>query len=183
MIIATLIRTIASESGAAQTPSAFFPEAAEIIYGGLASVLVIGALVKFAGPMAKKSFADRTARIQADIDSARGARSQADEDASRIRSALGDIASERARLLADADKQAAAVVSEGRTRVAAEMADIESKALSDIAAASGRAKDDLEAEIKRLARTAADRVIAQSMNDSTQQALVEGFISNVGAAR
>ena len=183
MNIATLIATIASEGGAAQTPSAFFPEAAEIIYGGLASVMVIGALVKFAGPMAKKSFADRTARIQADIDSARDARTRADDDATRIRSALGDIQSERARILADADQQAAALVADGRARVAAEMADIEQKALADIATASGRAKDDLEAEIKRLARAAADRVIAQSMNDSTQQALVEGFISNVGAAR
>lgn len=183
MIIATLIGTLASEGGPAQTPSAFMPEAAEYIYGGLASTIVIGALIKFAGPVAKKGFVARTERIQAEIDSARDAKAQAANDAEQIRSALGDISSERARILADADQQAAALVTEGRARVAAEMADIESKALSDIATASGRAKDDLEAEIKRLARAAADRVIAQSMNDSTQQALVEGFINNVGAAR
>ena len=183
MNIATLIGTIASEGGAAETPSAFFPEAAEMIYGGIASVIVIGSLIKFAGPMAKKAFAARTERIQAEIDSARSAKEQAANDAAQIRSALGDISSERARILADADQQAAALVTEGRARISAEMADIEAKAMSDIAVASGRAKDDLEAEIKRLARAAADRVIAQSMNDSTQQALVEGFISNVGAAR
>ena len=68
MNIATLIGTIASEGGAAETPSAFFPEAAEMIYGGIASVIVIGSLIKFAGPMAKKAFAARTERIQAEID-------------------------------------------------------------------------------------------------------------------
>ena len=183
MSIATIVGLLASEGGAAQTPSAFMPEMAELIYGGLASTIVIGGLIKFAGPLAKKGFAARTERIQNEIDSARAAKTDAAADAARIRSALGDISSERARILADADQQATALVSDGRARVAAEMADIESKALADIATASGRAKDDLEAEIKRLARVAADRVIAQSMNDATQQALVEGFINNVGAAR
>ena len=49
-----------------------YPETGEIIYGGLVSVIVVGALVKFAGPMVKKSFADRTARIQKQLDDAVG---------------------------------------------------------------------------------------------------------------
>ena len=44
------------------------PETAEIVYGGLASVIVIGALVKFAGPSIKKSFNARTAKIQKELD-------------------------------------------------------------------------------------------------------------------
>ena len=43
-----------------------WPELKEIIYGGIASVLVIGSLVKFAGPLAKKALAARTERIQAE---------------------------------------------------------------------------------------------------------------------
>ena len=159
------------------------PETAEIIYGGLASVLVIAALVKFAGPMIKKSLADRTARIQADIDNAQATRDAAEVEASNIRTALGDITSERARILAEADSQAAAVIADGRTRIAAEMADIEAKAMADIANAGARVGDELRAEISRLSAVAVERVVAQAMDDRARQDLIENFISNVGAAR
>lgn len=159
------------------------PETAEIIYGGLASVLVIGALVKFAGPMIKKSLSDRTARIQADIDSAKSTRDAAEVEAGRIRTALGDITAERARLLAEADSQAAAVIADGRARVAAEMADIEAKAMADIANAAGRVREELESDIKRLSRIAVEQVVANAVNDTVRQDLIENFITNVGATR
>jgi F-type H+-transporting ATPase subunit b len=155
------------------------PETFEIIYGGIASTLVIGALIKFAGPIVKKSLAARTERIQNEIDNARNARSNAETEAQQIRSALGDISSERARILAEADAAAAAVLSEGRARVANEMADVEAKALADIANASGRVQDELASDIKRLARIASDKVIASAMNDSVRQDLIENFISGV----
>lgn len=159
------------------------PETAEIIYGGLASVLVIGALIKVAGPMIKKSMAARTERIQNEIDNARNTKQAAEVEAGRIRTALGDINSERARLIADADAQAASVLSEGRARVAAEMADIEAKAMADIAAASGRVQDELRAEITRLSAIAIERVVTQSMDDKARQGLIESFITNVGSSR
>ena len=43
-----------------QTHHWLLPETAEIIYGGLASVIVFLGLYKFAGPMVKKSMKDRT---------------------------------------------------------------------------------------------------------------------------
>ena len=162
-----------------ESPHWFFPKTFEIIYGGLAAVLVIGALIKFVGPMIKKSLAARTERIQNEIDNARNARSNAETEAQQIRSALGDISSERSRILAEADAAAAVVLSEGRARVAAEMADVEAKALADIANASGRVQDELASDIKRLARIASDKVIASAMSDSVRQDLIENFISGV----
>jgi F-type H+-transporting ATPase subunit b len=159
------------------------PETAEIIYGGISSVLVIGALVKFAGPMAKKALAARTERIQGDMDNARDTRSKAEAEASTIRTALGDINAERSRILAEADAQAAVVLSEGRARVATEMADIEAKAMTDIANAAGRVGDELRAEISRLSAVAIERVVASTVNDSVRQDLIENFISKVGASR
>jgi F-type H+-transporting ATPase subunit b len=161
----------------------FLPETFEIIYGGLSSVIVISMLVKFAGPMVKKSLTDRTEKIQAEINSARDAKSSADQEASQIRTALGDIAAERARILAEADQQAAALLAEGRTRIEAEMADIEAKAKADIATASSRVGDELRAEIVRLSSAATDRVVRAALDDRAQQGLIENFISSVGASR
>ena len=180
-----LVSLLASEEGhlTYETHSWLLPETAEIIYGGLASVLVFAALGKFALPMFKKSLAARTERIQKEMDDAKAVHDTAEGEAARIRTALGDIQSERARILAEADAQAAAVLADGRARITAEAADLEAKAEADISAAAGRVNDELKSEIARLSSVAADRVVRAALNDAAQQDLIEGFINTVGAAR
>jgi F-type H+-transporting ATPase subunit b len=160
-----------------------WPAQAELIYGSIASILIFGALFKFAGPSVKKAMAARTERIQAELDGSAEAKTAAESEAAEIRRAAGDIESERQRLLAAADDQAASVLAEGRARLEAEIADLRARAAADIAAAGGRANDELRAEISRLASAATDRVIADgALDDATQQALVENFITRVGAS-
>jgi F-type H+-transporting ATPase subunit b len=180
-----LFTLLASEAGAPtyQTHSAIFPETAEIIYGGLASILVFSALGKFGLPMVKKSLAARTERIQTELDNASQLKADADSEASRIRGALGDIQGERSRLLAEADAQAAALISEGRARIEAEAAELEAKATSELANAGNRVQAELRNEIVRLSNIAVDAVVKNSVNAAAQQDLIEQFISNVGAAR
>ena len=112
----------------AETHHWLLPETAEIIYGGIASVLVIGALVKFAGPQFAKFLNARTERIQKELDASANDLATAQTDAAGIRQALGDIAGERARLLADANTQAAAVLTDGRARLTVEIAELEARA-------------------------------------------------------
>ena len=144
-------------------------------------MIIIGLLVWKAGPLAKKAFADRTAKVQAELDEAAKAEADADAEATRIRQALGDIETERRRILAEADAQAAALLADGRARLDAEIAELEAKADADIAAAAGRVSDELRNEIARLAASAADRVVERSLDDDTQQRLIEDFIARVGA--
>jgi F-type H+-transporting ATPase subunit b len=166
-----------------QTHHWLLPETAEIIYGGIASLIIFAALYKFALPAAKKGLAARTERIQKELDNAANSRSAAEAEAANIRKAVGDIASERARLLAEADTQAATLLSEGRARIAAEVADLEAKAEADIAASRSRSSDELRAQIAQIASVAAQNAVSATLNDGTQQELIEGFISSVGGAR
>lgn len=159
-----------------------WPEPAEIIYGGLASLLVFGALYKFALPVAKKAMAERTEKIQKELDASAKDLAEATDEASRIRQAKGDIASERARILAEADAQAATVLSDGRARLQAEIADMEAKADAEIAGAASRQSDELRGEIARVAATVVDRVAVRTIDASTQNDLVEAFIAKVGAS-
>jgi hypothetical protein len=53
---------------------------------------------------------------------------------------------------------------------------------ADIATAAGRSGDELRNEIARRASAAADRVVAETLDDATQQRLIEDFIQKVGAA-
>lgn len=158
------------------------PEPAEIIYGGLAALIIIGLLVWKAGPAAKKAFAERTRKVQGELDASARARSDAEAEAARIRQALGDIESERRRLLAEADAQAEALLTDGRARLVTEVAELEAKAEADIGAAGSRVFDELRGEIARLSSAAADRVVTGSLDHTTQQRLIEDYIARVGAS-
>ncbi|MFM8648312.1 MAG: hypothetical protein ACKODY_00855 [Actinomycetota bacterium] len=176
-------RTSLLAADPAETHHWLLPETAEIIYGGIASVLIIAALVKFALPQFKKSLAARSERIQKEIDASASDLATAEGDAARIRTALGDIDAERKRLLADAQAQADALLRDGRSRLTAEVAELEAKADADIAAAAARGGDELRAEIARVSAVALDKVLPSVLDDSTQQSLVENFITKVGASR
>jgi F-type H+-transporting ATPase subunit b len=166
-----------------QTHSAIWPEGYEILFGGIASILIFALLAKFAGPTLKKAWVGRTAKIQAELDAGEAARAAAETESAKIREAKGDIGAERARILAEADARAAAVLEDGRARVTAEVADLEAKADADIAAMQGRSGDELRAEIARLSVAAVDHVVTGSLDEATHQELIESFIARVGASR
>jgi F-type H+-transporting ATPase subunit b len=154
----------------------------EVIIGGLATLIVFAMLWKFAWPAISKGMKDRTAGIQADLDSSAADRKQAEGDAAEIRTSLGDIDGERTRLFADAEAQAAALVEDGRTRLNQEVAEMEAKAEADIVAAAGRGADDLRADIARFSSQAIESSVTASLDDAMQQELIEGFIARVGAS-
>ena len=172
---------VLDKDGHVTTHSWLLPETAEIIYGGIASLLIFFALSKFGGPAIKKGMAARTERIQKELDAAAADQASAADEATQIRQAKGDIEGERARILADAKAQADAVLADGRARLAQEVADLEAKAVADIAAAQGRVGDELRAEIARLSAAAVDHVVTGSLDDATHQELIEHFIARVGA--
>jgi F-type H+-transporting ATPase subunit b len=164
------------------TEHPILPPTWEAIIGSAASIIVFALLYKFAGPIIRKSFADRTAGVQARLDDSAAAKVAADAEAARIREAQGDIEAERARLHAEAEAQAAALLIDGRARLDVEMAELEARAEIDIAAAAGRSTDELRAEIARHSSVAVDRIVADTLDDATHQALIEGFIQRVGAS-
>ena len=177
-----LLALVASED-ITQTPSAYWPEGYELLFGVPASLFVFFLLWKFAGPTVKKSMAARTAKVQAELDSGEADRAEADAEAAQIRTAKGDIAGERARLLAEADTQAAALLDDGRARLAQELIELDARADAEITAAAGRSGDELRAEIARLSSAAVDHVVTGSLDAATHQELIENFIAGVGVGK
>jgi len=187
MNVLTIVRIASEEFGVDDqghitTHHWLFPATAELIYGGLASIIVFTLLWKYGWPPIKKAMNARTERIQKELDGAADDRSSAAVEAAQIRQAKGDIEGERQRILADADVQAAAVLTEGRARLLVEVAEVEAKSQADIAAANSRIGDELRAEISRLSSAAVDHVVTGSLDDATHQELIENFISRVGAS-
>ena len=186
MNVLTIIRPMAEcgidDAGTCVSPKPILPETPEIIWGGLASLIIFVVLFKFGWPLMKKALDARTAKIQGELDGAAGDRAAAASEASQIRQAKGDIAAERARILAESEAQAASVLEDGRARLAQELVELETKAVADIGAAQGRVSDELRAEISRLSTAAVDHVVTGSLDDATHQELIESFIARVGAS-
>jgi F-type H+-transporting ATPase subunit b len=167
----------------ARTHHWLLPETPELIYGGLASLLIFALLWKFAGPAAKKAMAERTARIQGELDSAADDRQRAETESAAIRQAAGDIEAERARLMAEADVAATQLLTDGRARLEQEVAELEARAVAEMASIASRTSDELRAEISRLANVATDRVLSDGLiDDALDQELIESFIQKVGAS-
>jgi F-type H+-transporting ATPase subunit b len=170
------------DNGQIVTHHWLFPEQAEIIYGTLASLIIFYLLYKYAGPPVRKGLADRTARIQAELDASAAAVTDADAEAAEIRRAKGDIDEERERLLAAADAEAEALLADGRGRLETELAELEARAAADLVAAAGRSGDELRSEMVRIAGASMEQAVAETLDDATQQDLIESFIQRVGAS-
>jgi F-type H+-transporting ATPase subunit b len=171
----------AAEEQIDRTPSWIWPEGYEIYFGGAAAITIFGLLAWKVLPLARKALNGRTERIRAQLEEAAETKERADREAEEIRRAKGDIDAERARLLGEADEQAAALVADGRERLDREVAELDAKASADIAAASAREVGELRAEIARTAALVSDRVVVDTLDDQTQQQLIENFIQRVGA--
>ena len=176
------VTALVAAEGPSQSIHPIFPELKEIIWGGLAFVIIAALLVKFAGPPIKKALAARTARIQAELDAAQAARSAAEDEARQIRTALGDIQAERARLLADADAEAQSILTEGRARLEQDVADLLARSRVDLQTATGRVNEELQSEIARASAEAIERAVTESIDYNTHRRLIDEFIAKVGAA-
>jgi F-type H+-transporting ATPase subunit b len=164
------------------THSAFLPEKSELIYGSIASIIIFALLVKFAGPALVKGLRARTEKIQKELDGAAADKASATAEAASIRQAKGDINAERDRLLAEADAQVEQLNADFATRLEEEIAELHARAVADIATAKSRQSDELRAEISRLSATAAERAVAESIDEATHQQLIEAFIQKAGAS-
>jgi F-type H+-transporting ATPase subunit b len=166
-----------------QTHNPILPEGSEILWGTLSFLVVAFLLWKFAWPQITQMMADRTARIQAQLDEAATAKADADAAAISIREAKGDIASERDRLLSEADAQAARLLADGRVRLEQEVADLLAKADAEIESSRGRLLGEVQAEVAETAAQATERLVEEELaDDASQQRLIEEFISRVGAS-
>ena len=180
MIVASLI-PLAATVEKLQTKHSWLPEWYEIAFGGFAFLVVAALLGKFAIPQLTKGLKARRERIGNEIDGSRAERRQATADAAAIRAELGDIDSEKARILAVAESDTSTILRDGRRRIEVEISETEARGLADIAASGGRVSSEMQAEISGLAAAATEQVVMGSLDDATHQSLIEEFIAKVGA--
>jgi F-type H+-transporting ATPase subunit b len=156
------------------------PALPEIIWGGLAFLIVLVILMKFAFPALKKGLKDRTEKIQGDLDAASRAREDAEAEAAQYRSQIGDARSEASTIIEDARADAERIRREVVERAEAEAADVKARAAEDVRLAQERAMSDLRSQVADISIGLAEKVVERNLDRATQEALVESFIDSVG---
>ena len=163
-------------------PNPLMPELNELIYGGLAFLLVFGFLTWKGLPAIKSAMAARTERIQGDLDAAEAAKADAEETRVQYQAQLADARNESARIVEEARQSADEVKRNLVAKAEADIAEMRSRAAADIESAKAQAIADLHGEVAALAIGAAEQVVERSLDRETNVALVESFINQVGAS-
>ena len=160
--------------------SLLVPALPEIIWGGLAFLVVLLVLMKFAFPALKKGLKERSEKIQGDLDAASRAREDAEAEAAQYRSQIGDARSEASTIIEDARADAERIRREVVGRAEAEAADVKARAAEDVRLAQERALSDLKSQVADISIGLAEKVVERNLDRATQEALVESFIDSVG---
>jgi F-type H+-transporting ATPase subunit b len=153
----------------------------EVFWGSLAFVIVVSLMVWKGGPAVKNMWNARIDRIRNELETAETARQGAEAELTQVEASIADADSERERLLREAAETAETVKAQLVARAGTDAADVRARGLADVEATKAQATGDLQSEIGVLALGAAEAVVVNSLDESTQAELIEGYISRVGA--
>jgi F-type H+-transporting ATPase subunit b len=155
------------------------PALPELIWGGIAFLIVLFLLMKFAFPALKKGLKEREEKIREELESAARAREEAEAEASAYRAQLGDARSEANTILEDARADAERIRREVVARAEAEAAETRERAQEDIRLAQERAMSELRQQTADLSIELAEKVVERSLDRETQLALINSYIDSV----
>ena len=158
------------------------PATPEIVWGGLAFLIVLGVLMKFAFPALKKGLKQREETIREELEGASRAREEAEAEAAQYRAQIGDARGEANTILEEARADAERIRREMLERAENEAAEVRQRAQEDINLAQERAMADLRTQVTDLSIDLAEKVVEQSLDRETQVALIDRYIDDVGGS-
>ena len=156
------------------------PAVPEILWGGIAFLIVLAALMKFAFPALKKGLKAREEQIREDLEGASRAREDAEAESAQYRAQIGDARAEANTILEDARSDAERIRREVVARAETEAADVRERAQEDIRLAQERAMSDLRGRVADMSIELAEKVVERNLDRETQVALIDSYIDSVG---
>jgi len=153
----------------------------EVIWGTIGFLVVATLIVWKGGPAIKAMWNGRIDRIRTELETAATARAEAEARLAAVEADLADADNERQRIVTEARETAAAVKAQIIAKAGTDAAEVRARGAADVEAAKAQATNDLQAEIGVLAIGAAEAVVANALDASTQSQLIDNYIDKVGA--
>ena len=155
------------------------PDVAELIFGGLAFLIVFGALAKFAFPALNKTLAERASKIQGEMEKAESTRSEADTLLADYRSQLAGAREESNRIIEEARKTADQLRRDVQAKAEQEAQATVNRAQEEIRAERDRVFQELRGQVGEIAVELAGRVVGQSLDKGAHDRLIDEYIDEV----
>ena len=172
----------ASENGeTVEASNPIVPHAEEILWGSICFFIVFAVLAWKAWPAIKQALADREAKIRADLESAEGAKTEAETSLAEYQRQLADARNEAGRIIEEARLAADQVRKDLIARAETEAGELRNRAQEDIRLATERAMADLQNRVAELSIELAEKVVERNLDHDTQIALIESYINQVGS--
>jgi F-type H+-transporting ATPase subunit b len=163
-----------------EAPSLILPASNEIIWGGLAFVVLLLVMWKYALPPVRNMMKQREDRIRDDLERAEQARTEAEGELANYRRQVADARNEAARIIEEARQSADEVKRQIQSQAEADAGEIRARAQEDIRLATDRAQADLQGRVAELSIELAEKIVERNLDRDTQLALVESYIGQVG---
>jgi len=159
------------------------PSWTEVIWGGIAFLIVFVALWRVLLPRITKVLQERTEAIEGGIDRAERAEKAAKDLEEQYRAQLADARHESARMREESKEEGARIIAQMREQAQVEAARVTQAAQAQIAADRQQAFASLRAEIGTLAVELASRIVGESLADEARQSrVVDRFLAELEAS-
>ncbi|HUF83527.1 MAG TPA: F0F1 ATP synthase subunit B [Acidimicrobiia bacterium] len=163
-----------------EAPSPILPETNEIIWGGLAFLVLFVVLWRFGLPAVRNMMHQREERIRGDLERAEQAKTEAEGVLAEYQRQLAEARNEAGRIIEEARQSADQLKRDLTARAEAEAAQIRERASQDVSLATERATADLQSRMAELSIELAEKVVERSLDRDTQMALIESYINDLG---
>jgi F-type H+-transporting ATPase subunit b len=164
-----------------EAPNPILPETNEIVWGGLAFVVLLGLMWKFGLPPMRKMLKDREDRIRGDLERAEQARVEAERELEEYRRQIAGARAEASQIIEQAREQAEEVRRELIAKAEGDAAEVRQRASEDARLASDRAMSELRSSVTQLSIELAEKVVEHNLDHDTQIQLIESYINQVGS--
>ena len=164
-----------------EAPNPILPETNEVIWGGLAFVVLLGLMWKFGLPPVRKMLKDREDKIRTDLERAEEARVEAEGVLEEYRRQLAEARTEASQIVEASREQAEEVRRELIAKAEQDAAEVRQRAADDARLASDRAMSELRSSVTQLSIELAEKVVEHNLDHDTQIQLIESYINQVGS--
>ncbi len=168
--------------GCVEAPSPILPELDEIIWGGLAFLILFAFMWWKGFPAVKRAMDARSEKIRADLDAADTAKTDAMRTKTEYEAQLADAKTAAAAIVDEARAQADQLRQDLQARAEADIAEQRARAAADVESSRRQAIDDLRTEVAAIAVGAAERVVGASLDADVHRSLIDGYIDEVAGA-
>jgi F-type H+-transporting ATPase subunit b len=163
-----------------ESPSPIMPATNELIYGGLAFLVLLGVLWKFGVPAASKMMTARAEKIRGDLDAAEAAKVEAETVLAEYQRQLADAKAESARIVEEARVQADQVGKDIKARAEAEANELRQRNAEQVGAERDRVMGEMQGQVATLAIELAEKVVGSNLDREANTRLIENYIATVG---